>query len=588
MKAQLIDSITQTLIDLHQSGQLPIDVLANGVSVQLVRTRDKQFGDFSCNIAMLSAKLLKQKPRDIAEHIVSHLPKLAGVKKVDVAGAGFINFYLADDVNTNIIATILAEKQHYGESDYGKCQRVHLEYVSANPTGPLHVGHGRGAAYGATLANILSAAGYCVHREYYVNDAGRQMDILAVSIWCRYLQRCGKDMPLPCNAYQGDYVNVIASTLFDDIGAAFTCDITDLISALPKDSEQTKEAYIDALIDYAKQTLGAENYRKLHQLGVNTLQQDIHDDLAAFGVVFDNWFSERSLTDNGCVDAGIQQLKDKGYTYERDGVLWFNAMALGDDKDRVLIRDNGQTTYFASDVAYQADKYNRGFDKIINIFGADHHGYAPRLRAFLSAIGKQPDESFFVSFVQFAILWRGKEKVSMSTRSGQYVTLRQLRDEVGNDAARFFYVMRKHEQHMDFDLELAKSQSNDNPVYYIQYAHARICSVERQLIEKSLKQDAKNGLNQLTLLVEGHEKQLMTLLARFPEIIIQGAKTLEVHGIAHYLRELAGAFHAYYNSQQFIVEDKNTRDARLCLVKATQIVLQNGLRLLGVSAPEKM
>ena len=512
---------------------------------------------------------------------------IANVAKVDIAGPGFINFYLADNANLQIITEILERKHTYGHSDYGKQQRIHIEYVSANPTGPLHVGHGRGAAYGATLANILTAADFQVHREYYVNDAGRQMSILAVSVWCRYLQLCNEAMPFPSAGYQGDYIHTIAKLLFNDIGTVLQRSATEITATLPADTEKTNDQYIDALIAYAKNSL-SDAYWQLQTIAADTLRQDIHDDLAEFGVTFDQWFSERSLTDSGDIQTGIQQLTDGGHTYQRDGALWFKSTAFGDDKDRVLVRENGQTTYFASDVAYQMNKYNRGFTKVINIFGADHHGYVARLRAFLTAMGKQVDDSFIVSFVQFAILWRDKQKVSMSTRSGEYVTLRQLRQEVGNDAARFFYVMRKHEQHMDFDLTLAISKTNDNPVYYIQYAHARICSIWRQLTEKGIRHDMRNGLANLAALSDPTEKALLPLLARYPEMIVHGASTLEAHGIAHYLRELAASFHAYYNAQQFIVDDNAVRDARLCLVNAVQIVLQNGLSLIGVSAPEKM
>lgn len=587
MKTQLTEYIIQALQQCHKAGDFAIDVTQQ-CDVQLTRTRDKQFGDWTCNIALLTAKQLKRSPRDIATIIVSHLPSMAQVAKVDIAGPGFINFYLTDAANTDVIATILTAQQHYGQSNHGNKQRVHLEYVSANPTGPLHVGHGRGAAYGATLANILKVAGFDVYQEYYVNDAGRQMDILAVSVWCRYLALCGETLAFPLAGYQGDYIAEIANTLFGDVNHKLQCKANDIINTLPKDTDDDKDQYIDALITYAKNTLGDDDYQKVHQLAVKTIQEDIQNDLAEFGVTFDQWFSERSLVDSGNIQAGIKQLTELGHTYEKDGALWFKSTAFDDDKDRVLVRENGQTTYFASDVAYQTGKYQRGFSKVINIFGADHHGYLARLTAFLTALDYDIKDSFVVQFVQFAVLWRGQEKIAMSTRSGQYVTLRQLREEVGNDAARFFYIMRKHEQHMDFDLELATSQTNDNPVYYIQYAHARICSVWRQLEEKGLTHDPQNGLSQVVELTNDNEKVLLPLLARFPDVITHGADMLEAHGVAHYLRELAAAFHAYYNSQHFIVDNADVRDARLCLIKAVQIVLQNGLSLLGVGAPQAM
>lgn len=588
MKTALLNILTQTLTGLYRSGVFSTDLLAKGITPQLTHTRDKQFGDVTCNIALLSAKLLQQNPREIAERIVEALPPLPMVKKIEIAGPGFINFYMMDDLSTQIIGQILSQGSEYGKSSYGSLERVHIEYVSANPTGPLHVGHGRGAAYGATLANILKACGFSVHSEYYVNDAGRQMDILAASVWCRYNEYCGESFPFPDNAYQGDYVKDIAKALFAKTGSHFQRKTEDVLAALSSVDKTDKDTYIDALITYLKTALGDEHYRELHQTGLNTLQNDIKDDLAQFGVTFDKWFSERSLADEGKIEKSLQDLQKTGYTYEQAGALWFKSTAFGDDKDRVLIRDNGQPTYFASDVAYQLDKYQRGFTKLINVFGADHHGYVPRLRAFLTALGKDTDESFFAPLVQFAILWRGDEKVSMSTRSGEYVTLRELRNEVGNDATRFFYVMRKHEQHMDFDLTLAKSESNDNPVYYIQYAHARICSVKRQLAEKGLHHNVENGLAHVNLLSLQNEKDLMDSLGRFPELIILGAKNFETHGIPHYLRELASLFHTYYNSQQFLVDETALRDARLCLVNAIQVVLQNGLSLLGVSAPDSM
>lgn len=587
MKTQLTEHITHALHQCYQCGDFAVDVTQH-CAVQLSRTRDKQFGDWTCNIALLAAKVVQKPPRDIAANILAQLPDIAQVAKIDIAGPGFINFYLTDVASTDVIATILTAKQGYGTSEHGQQQRVHLEYVSANPTGPLHVGHGRGAAYGATLANILIAAGFAVHQEYYVNDAGRQMDILAVSVWCRYLALCDEAMSFPLAGYQGDYIGDIANTLLQQVDKRLQRKAADIVAALPADTEATKDRYVDALIAYAKESLGKTDYQHMHKLGVTTIQQDIHDDLVEFGVTFDCWFSERSLMDSDAIQAGVKQLVALNYTYEKDGAVWFKSTAFGDDKDRVLVRDNGQTTYFASDVAYQMGKYQRGFSKVINIFGADHHGYIARLNACLTAMGQDIKDSFIVECVQFAVLWRGDEKVAMSTRSGQYVTLRQLREEVGNDAARFFYVMRKHEQHMDFDLTLATSKTNDNPGYYIQYAHARICSVWRQLKEKGLTHDVENGLAHIDGLTDEKEKAVLSLLTRYPDTIIQAATTLEAHGIAHYLRELAAGFHTYYNAQQFIIDEANLRDARLCLMQAVQIVLQNGLSLLGVSAPQSM
>ena len=577
--------ITEALYTLSQELNLPAD---HTPDICIERCRELKFGDFSCNIAMLLAKPAKQNPRALAERLIALLPSHPHIAKVDTAGPGFINFTLTPAARHAIIPQILSQKDRFGKSDLGNGKRVHIEYVSANPTGPLHVGHGRGAAFGACVANLLEAIGYDVHREYYVNDAGRQMRILALSTWLRYVELQGHTINLPSNAYQGDYIIDIAQELQslhnDSLSHCFDSYQTAIASITDQDD---KESYIDALIDAAQAALGDNTFDLIRNMTLMHILAGIQQDLAGFGVTYDDWFRESQLIDDGLIDAGVALLREHGYVYEQAGALWFKATELGDEKDRVLIRHNGQPTYFASDVAYHLHKYNAGFDHIIDVFGADHHGYIARIRAFLKGLNKDPDK-LKVLLVQFAILYRGKEKMAMSTRSGEFVTLENLRDEVGNDAARFFYIMRKPEQHLDFDLELAKSQTNDNPVYYIQYAHARICSIWQQLREKKLSFDPNNGVTHLDELNTSHELELCTLLSRYPEVIEAAGCKHEPHYLAHYLQELANAFHGYYNASRFLVENESQREARLCLVFAIQYVIHNGLELLGVTAPEKM
>ena len=516
------------------------------------------------------------------------LPANPLLDKVEIAGPGFINFYLKADAQFEIVPQVLTGGAQFGRSEIGQGKRVQVEFVSANPTGPLHVGHGRGAAYGAVVADLLQAIGYRVHREYYVNDAGRQMKILAASVWLRYLELCGEDFPFPTNGYKGDYVLDIAATLHRENGDKMFHAWSMVSAGLPEDAPAgDKEAYIDAMIDKMQSLLHPDQYQLVFDLGLNYILDDIRDDLAHFGVEYDQWYSERSLEQSGAVMRAVERLQKSGHTYEQEGAIWFRSSNFGDEKDRVLVRDNGVTTYFASDVAYHMDKLERGFDRVIDIWGADHHGYVPRIKAALQALGDDA-KKLDVLLVQFAILYRGGEKVQMSTRSGEFVTLRQLRKDVGSDAARFFYVMRKCEQHLDFDLDLAKSQSNDNPMYYIQYVHARICSVFRQLQEKGFQFDQDMGLQKLNKLVESHESDILTRLNRYCETIINAGQFHEPHQLVHYLRDLANDFHTYYNAHQFLVEDAALRNARLCLISAVRQVIHNGLNLLGVSAPESM
>jgi len=503
-----------------------------------------------------------------------------------VAGPGFINFFVSSATSHAVVQRILEQGDSYGASEQGQGQKVQVEFVSANPTGPLHVGHGRGAAYGATLANLLEFVGFEVQKEYYVNDAGRQMHILGTSVWLRYLELCGETIAFPSNGYQGDYVWDIAATLHRENGDSFRRSSEQAFAGVSADAPQgDKEEHIDDLIESAQQLLGREAYDTVFDLALVTLVEVIRADLVAFGVEFDRWFSERSLSDEGLIEQAITRLQDNGHVYLEDGALWFRSTDFGDEKDRVVKRENGQTTYFASDIAYHMNKFDRGFGKVINIWGADHHGYIARVKASLSALGYQADD-LEIQLVQFANLFENGEKISMSTRSGEFVTLRQLREDVGLDAARFFYVMRKAEQHMDFDLDLAREQSSDNPVYYLQYAHARICSVWRQCGEKGI--DPALPEARLERLDNTHEQALIKQLGLFPDRVEVAAARREPHQVVNYLRELANQFHSWYNAHQFIVDDAELRDARIALATATGQVLRNGLQLMGVSAPEKM
>ena len=586
MKKTLETLISKALTTLQANG-----ILDNTLNptIHVERTRDSSHGDFATNIALVLAKSAKTNPRQLAQQLIEAMPANDIVSKIELAGAGFINFFIDANAQYLIISTIHQEGNQFGLSQIGAGKKVQVEFVSANPTGPLHVGHGRGAAYGSAVANLLVATGFEVHKEYYVNDAGRQMDILATSVWLRYLEACGETLVFPCNAYRGAYVRDLAQHIVSDHGTHFV-HLHDIVFAnLPLDETDggDKEIYIDSLIARAKELLGAEGYRAVFDVGLTAILEDIKEDLAEFGVTYHQWFSERSLMDDGSIENALAVLRENNHLYEKDGAIWFKSSELGDEKDRVVIRDNGQYTYFASDIAYHWNKLERGFDVLIDIWGADHHGYIARVKAALTALGAD-ENKLHVLLVQFATLWRGEEKVQMSTRSGDFVTLRELRSEVGRDAARFFYVMRRSEQHMDFDLELATSKSNENPVFYVQYAHARVCSVFRQLPEKGYIHNVELGMANLPELSAEHESVLLTTLARYPEVIERAATQYEPHLLINYLRELATDFHTYYNAHQFLVESDTLRNARLNLISSVQQVLVNGLILLGISAPEAM
>ncbi len=584
MKAQLQKLFAQAIDQLKTDGIIPTE---HEVALQFERTRNKDHGDFACNVAMTLAKAAKQNPRELAKLIVAAMPSDSVITHIDIAGPGFINVFLAQDSRSSVVSEVLRQADRYGLAEPNSKQKILVEFVSANPTGPLHVGHGRGAAYGDALARLLSAAGNTVEREYYVNDAGRQMDILATSVWIRYLQTVGVGVPLPDNCYKGDYINEMGVELAQKHADKYRVELA-LIDKARSGLED--EAALDATIGLAKTSLGQDGFEVFFSRALNSILEDIRHDLSQFGVDFDTWFSERSLfndkeSQKSKIMLAIEQLKASGDVVERSGAWWFLSTNYGDEKDRVVVRENGQPTYFASDIAYHQDKIVRGFDLAINIWGSDHHGYIPRVKASLQALKLDP-EKLKVVLVQFAVLYRGGEKLGMSTRSGEFVTLRSLRDEIGSDAARFFYAQRKSEQHMDFDLDLATSQSNENPMYYVQYAHARICRIFKTAEERNLPIAIEAA--DLSALSSDQENTLMTLLQRFPELVQSAANQYEPHQITYFLRDLATAFHSYYNATKILDAEPVPRDAMLALCQATRQVLHNGLTIIGVGAPDSM
>ena len=574
------DSKTQ-LADLLRAALLSVAPDQADTPINLERPKQAGHGDFASNLALQLAKPLKRNPRELAGLLLAELPASSLVAKAEVAGAGFINFTLASDAKTAVVQRVLEQGEAFGRGQKSGV-KVQVEFVSANPTGPLHVGHGRGAAYGASLSDVLDFAGFDVTREYYINDAGRQMDILALSTWLRYLDLFGISVAFPPNAYQGDYVKDMAAQIKEAHADRFAkVSAADVLQDAPS-VEADKEGHLDALIANAKNLLGSD-YAWVHGFALTEQLGDGREDLEEFGVTFDKWFSERSLFDTGLVEKAVTELEARGHLYVQDGAKWFRSTAFGDEKDRVVQRENGLFTYFASDIAYHANKYERGFDRIIDIWGADHHGYIPRVKGALQALGLPP-EKLDVALVQFAVLYRDGQKAAMSTRSGEFVTLRELRREVGNDACRFFYVLRKADQHLDFDLDLAKSQSNENPVYYIQYAHARLCSVLGQW--NGVLADLSGA--DLARLDNERELALCARLTAFPEVVQGAAADYAPHQIAFYLKDLAGEFHSYYNAERMLVDDEGLKLARLALAAAVRQVIRSGLALLGVSAPDSM
>ncbi|AUM12230.1 arginine--tRNA ligase [Ketobacter alkanivorans] len=586
MKEALQALLETTFDTLIAQGVIPADAPRR---IQVDRTKDKSHGDFATNLAMTLAKAAGKKPRELAQLIVDHLPENDAITQVDIAGPGFINFFMNDSARFAVVEQALTNTQAFCSPDVGKGEKVLLEYVSANPTGPMHVGHGRGAAYGSALGNLLKATGYAVHREYYINDAGRQADVLAVSVYLRYLEACGETVAIPSRAYPGAYVQECGTALFNAVGKQYFHPYATVIAGLPQDPEgegdeikTAKEKHLDALIEKVRNLLG-EGYRSVQDFGLNTQLDSIRATLKSFNVEFDQWFSERSLEQSGAIEKAIDRLRERGHVYEQGGAIWLRTSELGDEKDRVLIRDNGLHTYFAADVAYHLDKLDRGFENLIDVWGADHHGYIARVRAAIEALTGKGD-LFHVALIQFVTLSSGR----MGKRSGNFVTLSQLIEEAGNDATRFFYLTRSPEQHLEFDIDLARSQTSDNPVFYLQYAHARVCSMMRELQERKLSYDESAGLAALPQLPEPNIEDLAKRLAAWPEALANAARNKAPHQLTYSLRDLAQDFHTWYNSNKVLVEDDNLRNGRMAMAIAVKNVIANGLELLGVSAPEKM
>ncbi|MHC8441555.1 MAG: arginine--tRNA ligase [Candidatus Eutrophobiaceae bacterium] len=607
IREQLETALRESVVKLINAGKLPEE--CNSVLPQVVHNKPGKRlrqGDYSSNIALILAKQTKKPIENksqtavgteaLARDFVNTLGEDSdfstatadflsnGISRVDPVPPGFLNFFLATAAELDAIPKILKEGAHYGDGDWGKGQRILLEFVSANPTGPLHIGHGRGAAYGAAVAKLLRKAGYTVDCEYYINDAGRQMDILAVSAWLRYLQIQHPEQAYPANAYQADYVQEIAQGLLDAHGDLFMHPPTEL----PACGTEDAESHIDALIDSAKHLLGKDNFTLIRKIATDAILSGIRKDLADFRVCYQSWFQESTLYEKQRISACLRSLEERGHCYQKDGALWFRSTAFGDDKDRVLVRENGKFTYFAPDIAYHLDKYARGYDRLLNIWGADHHGYAKRIKAAVTALGENA-EKLDVLLVQFAHLWRGGEKLQMSTRSGQYVTLRDLYSETGVDAAHLFYNMRGNSMHLDFDLDLAMARSNENPVYYIQYAHARICSLQRQMHAKSLDFTPCEDAVALKILQE-KDRKAAAMLADYPEVLrcLHNSGVPEPHRLVHWLKDLSNAFHSWYNECPILNAEQNLRNARMTLALAFGVVIENGLHLLDINAPKRM
>ncbi|MBR4525818.1 MAG: arginine--tRNA ligase [Acidaminococcaceae bacterium] len=550
IKTVLTDAIIKTAKNAIAAGVVKDGTLPE---VQLTVPPKKEFGDFASNFAMQSARALRCNPRVLAQYIVENLD-CPYVKKAEIAGPGFINFYLNPDWVYDMLARIVEAGENYGNLPKASDEKIQLEYVSANPTGPLHVGHGRGAAVGSALANLLKAAGYDVEQEYYINDAGNQMNNLARSVNARYLELLGKEIEFPEDGYHGHDIIDTAQRIINKYGDRFL---------------QMEEA---------------ERLEEFKTIAYQEKLAALKEDLERFNVRFDVWFSEKTLHEANKIKEACEILLEKGYMYEQDGALWLKSTAFGDDKDRVVIRDNGVPTYFAADIAYHANKFGRGFDRVINLWGADHHGYIARMKAAMQCMGYQP-EQLEILILQMVRLLRDGQEVKMSKRTGQSVTLNELIDEVGTDAARFFFVMRSIDSQLDFDLDLAKKKSNDNPVFYVQYAHARICSIMRQVAEVGITVQGKGDYK---LLTEPVEVDLIKKLGEYPEMLATAARERAVQQVAHYVYDLAGLFHSAYNQCRILGVNEDLQQARLAMVMAVGHVVRHALSILGVSAPEKM
>ena len=554
MKQKIKNLILLAVRSAHQKGDLPSDDI---VETEVDEPKAEAHGDFSTNIAMVMASVQKMPPRKIAEVITRHIEDPEGIlEKSEIAGPGFINFFLKPAVWHPVLREIHEADTRYGATDIGKGQKFQVEFVSSNPTGPLHVGHGRGAAIGDAVANILSFCGYDVQKEYYINDSGRQIHTLGRSVFLRYQEMLGQKVKFPDECYQGNYIRDLAAEIKSQKGDALL-------------GQPEKEALMICA-----------------RFAAGKILDGIRDDLKLFGVEFDCWFSEQSLYDSGRVDQILDIFRNQGIIYEKDGALWFKTSDFGDEKDRVVVKNNGETTYFASDIAYHQDKYDRGFERVVDVWGADHHGYIPRMKAAVEASGHRRDQ-FDVILVQLVNLLRAGEPVAMSTRAGKFETLKDVINEVGRDAARFIFLTRHYESALDFDLEVAKQKSNDNPVYYVQYVHARISSIVRKGNEQGTCEVSWDD-KAVAQLIEPEEIDLIKTLARYPDVLAGSARSMEPHRVTYYLMDLASAFHTYYNKHRVLTDDPQLRCGRLNLVLAVQKVIRNGLTLLGVSAPDTM
>lgn len=586
MKENIVSLVSVALENLAKAGVLQLPETTRWT---IERTRDKAHGDFACNAAMVLAKPNGLNPRVLAERIKAEIDLQGLVERIDIAGPGFLNFHLRAGAQFAVLGKVLSQAGRYGCSNAGQQEKILLEFVSANPTGPMHVGHGRGAAFGSALANIMRAVGYQISCEYYINDAGRQADVLTISLYLRYLELLGEPVRIPSRAYPGEYVKTSAQGMLNQYGTEFKQAYAEVMRDLPDDPEgegdaikMLRERHLDALIARLKLLLGAD-YARIQDYGLADQLADIRATLNGFNVHFDLWFSERSLVTKGEVEKALAILQEKQRTYRKDGALWLKTSDMGDEKDRVLIKEDGSYTYLLPDIAYHLDKLERGYDRLIDVWGADHHGYIPRMRAAIETMSGKGGH-FEVALIQFVTLSSGR----MGKRSGNFVTLKDLIEETGADATRFFYLSRSNEQHLEFDIDLARSQTNDNPVYYVQMAHARICRVFQTATEKGFTYDEAQGLGATDLLVAEHESELASQLERYPEFLVTIARNREPHLLTHYLRELATVFHSYYNAHAFLVEEAPLRNARLVMCSATRMVLKHGLGLLGISAPDSM
>ena len=552
MKTAIQIIIHDALEKARQAGELELSPFPE---IVVEKPKDEKMGDFSTNIAMTLARSERKNPKMIAESVVRYL-KNGDLSQVEIAGPGFINLKMSHEFFLQRLKNVVKQGDDFGQTDVGQGTKVLIEFVSANPTGPLHVGHGRGAAVGDALARILKKSGYDLSTEYYINDVGNQMNFLGRSTWLRYRELLGEAIEFPDDHYRGEYIKDIANEIVKQKGNEFL--------------NKPEEECLPFFRKFAK----------------DNILKGIQKDLTEFRVNFDNWFSEQSLYDDSSVEKAIEWLKGKGHIYEKDGAVWLKSSAFNDDKDRVIVKKTGEKTYFCSDIAYHQNKINRGFKKIINLMGADHHGYVPRMEAVLEAMGYDK-KIFKILLIQFVSLLRAGEKVSMSTRAGEFETLKDVVSEVGVDVARYYFLMRSSDTHLDFDLELAKQETSENPVFYIQYAHARICSIFRTAGEKGVVWNRSNEVD-LSLLVEGEEFGIIRAVLAFPEIVEKSARALEVHRISHYLLDMVSRFHGYYSRYRVISDDKALTLARLFLLDAIRITIRNGFDLMGISAPEKM